>query len=290
TTTRLVQEAGARLKALGYRPQLGQRPDGVNLFLLEGGRRALRRVGDQIGLVGSRERLETVVLTERLGREPAVFSPNVVLRPVTQDTLFPTIAYIAGPNEIAYFAQLKEVYTHCGVPMPVILPRASLTIVEGRIERLLRILDLALTDLGSDPEVTLARVVRRRLPRAFERRLGRALATSRGTFQDLSKLVATFDPTLVPRVTAAEEGLTRHLKDLERRLIRSYKRRNQELATQVRRLHAHLLPQGDLQERGLGFAPYLLRYGPRLVEVLRGAIDGPGWTHRVVSLGERQKK
>ena len=62
---------------------------------------------------------------------PAGFSPNVLLRPIVQDTLFPTVAYVAGPNELAYLGQLKPVYAHFGVPMPLMVPRASATLLDS---------------------------------------------------------------------------------------------------------------------------------------------------------------
>ena len=72
-----------------------------------------------------------------LESSPERFSANVALRPLAQDTLLPTAVYIAGPGEVAYFAQLRGLYEWAGIPMPVIYPRASATFVEKRIQRVL---------------------------------------------------------------------------------------------------------------------------------------------------------
>ena len=132
----------------------------------------------------------------------AVLRPNVALRPVMQDTLFPTLAYIGGPAEIAYFAQLGPAYAAYGVPMPPVLPRAHLTLLEARIAALMARHALALPQLRAEAEA-----------------LGGAI-----------------DPTLkAPAAQAA--GHARHQIDgLERKAIQALKRRPEDLRAQVHRV------------------------------------------------------
>jgi bacillithiol biosynthesis cysteine-adding enzyme BshC len=279
-SARLVQAAEEKLRGLGYPPQIRLRGEGPNLFSLRAGRRPLQKEREW----NDRTELERIVAAT-----PERFSPNVVLRPIMESFLFPTLAHVGGPHEIAYYAQLRGVFDHAGIPMPVLLPRASLTLVEGRIERLLKKHDLALPMLEQGAERIIEQVLRRKLPKAFVTRQQRVLQTVLKGFGTLKALVATLDPTLAPRVGRAEGMVKRQLTDVERLLLRSLKRRNQEIRIQVLRVLAHLHPGGEPQERVYGFMSYLCRHGLPLLDLVARAIDGPGWDHRLLYIaGSRQ--
>ena len=127
-TARLAADAGAELTALGYHAQASPAPGAVALFRLDDGRQSIRAVDGTFASGG--RALAAQTLLEDIDTEPARFSPNVLLRPVVQDTLLPTVAYVAGPNELAYLGQLRRIYAAFDVPMPVIYPRASVTFVD----------------------------------------------------------------------------------------------------------------------------------------------------------------
>ena len=272
-SARLVQTAWEKLRMLGYSPQVRLRGEGPNLFYLHEGRQPLKQVGD---------RQELLRIVEE---SPERFSPNVILRPIMESFLFPTLAHVGGPHEIAYYAQLRGVFDHFDIPMPFLLPRASLTLVEGRIERLVKKHDLTFPRLHEDPERVVRQVLRRSLPRSFVAKQQRVVRTVLKSFEELKVLVSTLDPTLTPRVGRGEGLVKKQMEDMERLLLRSLKRRNQEIRTQVLRVLTHLLPHGELQERVYGFMPYLCRHGLPLLDLIAGAIDGPGWDHRLLYLG-----
>jgi len=120
-TAALAAEAGEALAARGHAPQVVSQPDSVSLFNLDPVRRSIRRQGDQLAIGDETHSSEDLARAAR--ERPAAFSPNVLLRPIVQDTLFPTIAYVAGPSELAYLGQLRGVYEQFGVPMPLMVPR-----------------------------------------------------------------------------------------------------------------------------------------------------------------------
>ena len=91
-------------------------------------------------------------MVARARAHPEAFSPNVLLRPIVQDTLFPTICYVAGPNELAYLAQLRGVYEAFGVPMPLMHPRASATLIDAAAVRFLAKYDVPLEALQRTDE------------------------------------------------------------------------------------------------------------------------------------------
>src|SRR6185295_4932316 len=125
-TVKLAALAGSDLTARGYHAQVHAQDDSLALFHLnqdDGSRRAIRQQDGHF-LVGDQQ-YALAALVDQATQRPAVFSPNVLLRPIVQDTMFPTICYVAGPNELAYLGQLRGVYAHFGVPMPLFYPRAT---------------------------------------------------------------------------------------------------------------------------------------------------------------------
>jgi len=277
-----ILEVTRALRAAGYPGQIEARPDGVNCFLLQDGRRPLVREGADFRLRDSGERLPAADLL-RLAREaPERLSPNVALRPIMQDALFPTVAYVAGPGELAYFAQLRPVYEAFGLPMPLILPRAFLTLLEPRPGQLLEKFRLGLPDLVKDPEQLASRVLRAQLPPDLDVTLARARAGVDELFREVGEAVAAVDPTL--RATAGQTAghIKGHLDQLQRKAVQALKRREEETRQQIRRLREGLMPGGRPQERVFPALPYLARHGFGVLDAVYGAIQGPGWTHQVL--------
>ncbi len=284
-SARLVQGAWEKLRGLGYRPQVRMRGEGPNLFYVDGGRYPIKGGNHGLQMAGTRRWGNREELTRFAEEAPEHFSPNVILRPVMESFLFPVLAHVSGPHETAYYAQLRGVFDHFDLPMPFLLPRATFTLVEGRIERLLKKHDLTFPALHGDPERVLRRVLRGSLPKNFVARQQRILQTILNSFEELRAMVSALDPTLTPRVGGAEGLVKKQMEAMERDLLRSFKRRNQEIQTQVFRVLTHLLPGGELQERTYGFIPYLCRHGLSLIDLIVASIDGPGWDHRILYMG-----
>src|SRR4029079_5396212 len=115
-------------------------------------------------------------LLEEVERAPEHFSPNVLLRPIVQDTVFPTICYVAGPNELAYLGQLRDVYAHFGIPMPLLYQRATATIVDSATLRFLGKYELAFEALQPQDESALNQLLQQQLPPTVEQALGTSSA------------------------------------------------------------------------------------------------------------------
>jgi len=276
--------ASEALHASGYPAQIEARPDAVNCFLLNGGRRPLVRDGEDFRLRDNQEMLSAAEVRRLVRDQPERLSPNVALRPIVQDALFPTVAYVAGPGELAYFAQLRPVYEAFGVPMPVIVPRASLTLLEPRAAQLLERFRLTLSDLTLEPEQLASRVVRTQLPPDLEATLAKAREGVGEIFTNVGAAVAAVDPTLKATVGQASGHLLGHLDQLERKVVQALKRREAEMRHQVQRVRETLMPGGRPQERVFPLLLFLAKYGPGLLKTIQGAIDGPGWEHTLLVL------
>jgi bacillithiol biosynthesis cysteine-adding enzyme BshC len=283
-TSGAILDVSQSLRAAGYPVQIEARPDGVNCFLLQRGRRPLVRDAAGFRLRDTGEIIPAASLYRMAEEAPEQFSPNVALRPVVQDTLFPTLAYVAGPGELAYFAQLRPVYAAFGVPMPVILPRATVSLIEPRIAQLLARFRLGLPDLTAEPEQLASRILRAQLPPDLGVTLAAARESVDEIFRRIGEAVAAVDPTLKATAGQTSGHIKGHLDQLEKKAVQALKRREADTRQQLQRVRDALMPGGKLQERVYPLVPYLAKYGFGLVQTLREQIAGPGWAHQLVPI------
>ena len=201
-------------------------------------------------------------------RAPEHFSPNVLLRPLVQDTLFPTICYVAGPNELAYLGQLREVYAHFNVPMPLMYQRASATIADSATVRFLNKYNMPLESLQPRGEAVLNQVLQEQLPPTVEQSLTSVATVIEERMAALGAAVPQIDPTLEGTVKSTLGRMQHDLQTLHNKVIQAAKRRDETLRRQFQRAQALTFPHGHPQERELGFVWFSNRYGPALVDRL----------------------
>ncbi|HEX9659626.1 MAG TPA: bacillithiol biosynthesis cysteine-adding enzyme BshC [Rhodothermales bacterium] len=257
-----LKQATERLDSK-YASQINPRPG--NLFLLhEKGRVKLEPENGSFHLRGLDQHVELHEAVDMLNDEPSRFSPNVALRPLAQDTLLPTAVYVAGPGEIAYFAQLKGLYEWAGIPMPVIYPRASATFVEKRIRRVLDRYELDLERISGD----INEVIRDVVLTAFEVDLDGAFSETEhsvaSAFDGLKPLVERIDASLSKSVDATRAGIVKQIENLKERTVRSGKRQQDQIREAIQRAGHHLFPDGHLQERTVSPLYIMTKYGPEL--------------------------
>ena len=138
-----------------HAPQVTTQNDSVSLFSLDPERKQIRRHGERLAIGDDEYAAED--LAKKAAAQPGAFSPNVLTRPIVQDALFPTICYVAGPSELAYLGQLRGVYEHFGVPMPLMFSRATATLLDSGATRFLAKYGVAFEDLRKPDESTLNR-------------------------------------------------------------------------------------------------------------------------------------
>ena len=236
------------------------------LFLLDGARRAIRQDGDRLRVGDAL--LDETELLRRLGANAACLGPNVLLRPIVQDRLFPTVCYVAGPNELAYLAQLKQVYAHFAVPMPLVAPRLSATLVDAAVIKFLRRHDIAMETLRPRDESALNQLLGSQLPETVDQAMRAAEDAVRDRMQSLKTAVVDLDPTLSGAAESTQGRMERDLRNLQNKVIQAAKRRDQTLRRQFARAQAQIFPQGAPQERAVGMVYFLNRYGPALIDRL----------------------
>jgi bacillithiol biosynthesis cysteine-adding enzyme BshC len=265
-TSALAAEAGRLLSERGHQPQVVPQADSVALFRLDGTRTPIRRQGDSL-VVGEKVFAPSALAAEAVDH-PERFSPNVLLRPVVQDTLFPTICYVAGPSELAYLGQLRGVYEHFGVPMPLMYPRASATLVDSATRRFLSKYDVKIEDLRPQDESALNKLLEAQLPAGVEQALTDADAAMRRALERVIEVIPAVDPTLAGAAKTTLGKIEHDLRALHGKVIQAAKRRDETLRRQFGRAQAQIYPLGHPQERTLGMIFFLNRYGPALVDRL----------------------
>lgn len=281
-TAAIAAKAGEALVARGYHAQVTPADGAVSLFYLNDGRDTVRAVGDRVS-IGERE-LPRQELVEIARQTPEHFSPNVLLRPLVQDTIFPTICYVAGPNELAYLGQLRGVYEHFGVPMPLMYQRATATLVDSASIRFLTKYELPLTALRAQDDATLNQLLQDQLPPSVEQALAAAGAVIGERMDSLAIAVPQIDPTLEGAVKSTLGRMQQDLKSLHNKVIQAAKRRDETLRRQFQRARAMSFPNGHPQERELGFVWFLNKYGPALIERLLDDVPLDMGTHWVISI------
>jgi bacillithiol biosynthesis cysteine-adding enzyme BshC len=282
-TSRLAEEVGRELLAAGYHQQVPVRQGFLNLFLIEGERHALALDDGHVEVRGTERRLPLAEALRALQARPQAWSPGVLLRPLAQDLLLPTAAYVGGPAEIAYHAQIGPSYRHFGIPRPALVPRPSLTVVEPPQARALEAEGLSLSDLQGDAETVLARWAREAYPEVEG-----AFASTRAALERemtaMAEALGRLDPTLRAAADGALGRALHQIEGLHEKATRALKKRDQTRADRLRRTRDALLPGGALQERGLGLVTLLARHGEGIVAEIRDRMDPWAKGHQVLYL------
>jgi uncharacterized protein YllA (UPF0747 family) len=208
----------------------------------------------------------------------------VLLRPLSQDTLFPTVCYVSGPSELAYLAQLKGVYAAFGVPMPLVQPRATATIIDGNSMRFLLRHAIPLERLRAQDEAALNDLLGSLLPPDVDASLERAGRALEAEMHALAEAVVPLDATLEGATRSTLSRMQDDLKKLQTKIIQAAKRKDETLRRQFRHAQAQTFPAGQPQERQIGSVYFFNKYGPALIDRLSDLLPGQAGIHYVTTV------
>ena len=229
-------------------------------MLHKGGRYLIEPRENDYSLKGTRQFFSKEELNGIAENSPELISPNVVLRPICQDAILPTIAYVGGPSEVAYFAQLKPVYEYFDVRMPVVYPRASVTIMEEKVKNILEKFQVEFTEIWSDIDPLLIRIAEQvsevKVDALFDqlhRRIHEAVAESRFGIQQI-------DPTLSGAIDSTLSRIESQLSVLKEKAQSAQQRRQEVTIKQIQKVAANIFPKSNFQEREFNVAYYMNKY------------------------------
>jgi bacillithiol synthase len=288
------------LEAAGYHAQVNVTPSHTLCFYFENGVRtpvrqqgaftpesaksALSGIPVSEFLIGERK-LSAAELLEETERCPERFSANVLLRPIVQDHLLPTLAYFGGPAEIAYFAQIEVVYRKLAGRLTPILPRIFATLLEPRHAKLLDRYQLDLTDLFAGPEKFRELVASRALPESILKSFDSAAEHLEQSLSSIRQPLEKLDKTLVDAAENAGSKMRYQLQGLRDKAARAEARKNGEVLHHAEELITALYPNKELQEREIGSAYFLLKYGTEILNQIRTQARSGCGEHQVIEIG-----
>ncbi|MFN1833976.1 bacillithiol biosynthesis cysteine-adding enzyme BshC [Balneola sp. MJW-20] len=245
----------------------------TNLFYLDHDKKRVKIHRDGSVFTAGDDRWSEDSLIKEIESRPERFSPNVFLRPVIQDHLFPTIGYVAGPGETAYYGQMKEMYPVFGMEMPVIYPRLSATILESGIERILEKLPFELWDYGQRIEDLESAYVEKAETIDVESVFGKWMNGIKELTPDAREKINEVDPTLDGTVGKTESQFLNELNKLKGRVYRSIKEQEKIQINRIEKIKVNLFPDGGLQERSVSPVYIMNKYGPGIWDELADQLE-----------------
>lgn len=281
----------ASLEDEGYEAQAKVKP--INFYWIdEQGKRWNVEASNEkyFQLKPSREEVLKTALLETVHNAPEKLSPNVILRPIVQDKSLPTLAYVAGPSEVAYWGQLKRAYQFFGVEMPLVVPRASLTMVEQKIAKVFEKIggefrEARYEQFFSEKESLLKEYVATHAEINLDTLFENTEVEVKMSMQVLEATLKLLDPTLSQTLETAQGKMLFQLSQLKEKAFRAQKQKQNDFVSQIEKCEVNLLPSGKLQERTLNVLMFINKYGLSFIRTIQEAVESCDWSaHCVVEL------
>ncbi len=279
TNHKLVSRTISELEKIGAKAQvnpreinsfymvdnLRERIEHLNSSLEKGGK------GDVFKVVNTKIEFTKDKLLADLKNHPERFSPNVVLRPLYQQKILPNLAYAGGPGEIAYWLEYKAMFDHHKINFPILIPRNFALLMDEKPNGQVQKLGFKIADIFKDTEVLIKEYVNKNAGSALSlQKEGEKISN---VFADISVKAVSVDITLKGSVEAELQKTLNSLKNIESKLMRSEKQKQETGINQIKKIKDKFFPEGSLQERYDTFAPYYLTYGSQFIADLKEAFD-----------------
>ena len=280
--TESLVHVSATLEEL-YHAQVKVKP--VNLFLrVDEGRYSIEPVDNEYRLKRKRKSFTQEQLLELLDNEPDKFSPNVLLRPICQDYLFPTAFYVAGPSEISYFAQIKPLYEFYDIPQPIIYPRSSVTILENSIATSLDKYSISMNDIFIDVEGVKKKIINEVDDASVDLIFEGISNQIEGTFDKLKEKLLDLDKTIADSSNRYRDKILSNISELKFKAEKAQQKKYEVTLRQIDRAAVHLFPNSSLQEREINYIYFVNKYGDEFLKKIFEEIKINKFEHQVIKL------
>ncbi|MEJ2614500.1 MAG: bacillithiol biosynthesis cysteine-adding enzyme BshC [Ignavibacteriaceae bacterium] len=266
-----------------YHAQVKVHP--VNLFYSnDEGRFLIEPVENEFRLKRKRKKFSHEEIIEEIEASPENFSPNVLLRPICQDFILPTAFYVAGPSEIAYFAQVTPLYKIFEIESPVIYPRASLSIIEKNINSVLKKYELEIQDFFTEPEELKTRIVESVSKITLDEIFKDSSNKIEIALDQLKEKLFEFDKTISDASTKYKQKIFNDLENLKGKALEAQKKKHEIILRQIDKAINSLYPNSNLQERELNFIYFVHKYGLDIIKQIFNELEINKFKHQAIIL------
>lgn len=276
---RLILERNKALEKDGYHAQVHIEASTSLFFVLEGKRRITLKRQDNEYV--SKERRYSA---DDLAAQAEQLSPNALLRPVVQDYILPTVAYVGGPAELAYLAQSQVVYHKLLGRMPVVLARNGFTLLDARAHKLMSRYDLGLPCFFHGEECLREKIAKKLVPETILREFKEIEKATEASLLRLREDLTSFDPTLAAAIDKSRSKILYQLTKIERKAARESLRRDARATEESRFLSGLIFPEKHLQERFYSILPFLAKHGLGLLDTLYDAVNLDCPDHKILAV------
>ncbi|MCB0727295.1 MAG: bacillithiol biosynthesis cysteine-adding enzyme BshC [Ignavibacteriae bacterium] len=261
------------------------KPKAVNLFYIHEGNRYLiePREDEIFALKHSRQKFPKEELMGLLETKPERFSWNVVTRPICQDYLLPTVAYIGGPSEIAYFGQFRQVYKYFDITMPVIYPRTSVTILENRVKNFMEKFNIRFEEFFDEKEIG-KKLLNENSEVSADQIFSDLKEELRAVFYTYEKELLKIDDKQTEGFSKRNTQFLESLEIAKEKFISAQSKQNEVISNQLRKALLFIYPDNTLQERILNITYFLNKYGPDIIDHLTAEIIIDDFGHQVIEV------
>lgn len=266
----LILDQQQKFQQLGFQPQAFVRE--INFFYLSpGGRHRIEQKGDRFIVVDTEMSLSAKEMLDEIQNAPERFSPNVVMRPIYQEFIFPNLAYVGGGGELAYWMDRKQQFEAFGLEFPILIRRHSAFLIKNKDLERLKEFPWELKDWLQDPDALIKRYIRELHPEEMDftqsyRELNRLFDLIK---PEMKKLNANYSYS----VEAARVDALKTIQRLEKKALSALKRKEENAISKIRHLRNILIPEGKLQERHDNIVEWYQEYGPRIITDIIDALE-----------------
>lgn len=282
-TNKAIEEQITRLNQLGYKQQVNPRE--INCFYMtEGMRERIVMQGESYSVLNTNLSFSKEELKRQIEENPESFSPNVALRPLYQQSILPNIAYVGGPGELAYWLQYKKAFEEYRVVFPVLVPRASFTLIDEGIQSKIEKLGLPLSSLFKDESEQIKETLKK----------ATAYPDFNSETEEIKKIYAqlgvkikSIDQSLLGALAAEEQKSIKAIETLHQKVVRALKLKEETSVKQIETIHSKLFPDGVPQERYANFSQFSTEADNALVKELKSFSDPLLLCHQLILTDKR---
>lgn len=280
-----------KLITLGYHPEVKIKENSLNLFYHNSGERIPIYINNEDIIIGnSKAIIKRQELIDKIIKNPEKFSPNVLTRPIIQDFLLPTVSYVAGPTEVCYFSQISEAYKLMEIPMPVIFPRASITIIDKKIDNTLKKYDILPSELMEKRNILKDKLTKKFILPELTDLFQESENNIKKVYQKISSTAEPIDITLKKGIENSFRKIFYQFNKIKNRFEKKIQEKHSIIKSETEEINNFIFPSGKLQERRINIFTFISRYGLKFMKFLFTEIDIYSKKHQLLFLEKLSNK